>query len=381
MVTRNIFIKGLDGKDGNNGLDGYPILKNPALKINPDLCVVSPESVNSSIAGDLVMWNAPVFLFTNGIVEQAGNEYPDNTLGTAKYINSTYSAPQYSIEFFLNATEFEIYFKGNYGTFRVFVDDFFVCENLTQKKDGNLYYQNIKINGAKSVKKIRIESALQFCFGGIKIKANDSIESPSLNRQKKALFFTDSFGEPSGITGGWNSFCHVTGRILGLNSIASGSGGTGYTTGGGVVGRLKFNDRINDITKFNPDIVFVCGGVNDFNSTNEFFQECIDIFYTNLKQLLPNAQIVIVSNWRFKGSLVPKWDDISYRLERKANEIGALFIDTRNWITGDGNIANPNDSGNADIFIQEDGVHPTEQGQIFLGEMLAKSYVSKRLSI
>ncbi|GIQ63708.1 hypothetical protein PACILC2_22760 [Paenibacillus cisolokensis] len=185
-----------------------------------------------------------------------------------------------------------------------------------------------------------------------------------------------------------HSYSAVASQLLGWDGWNSGVGGTGYVNNG-PAGRVKFQDRIqHDVLQYQPDVVVIAGGINDEGSPVEQTQAAADLLYSTIRSSLPNTELIVISNFSPVGGVSQIRGQIRDALRETARKYGAPFIDTLggasydwsgnqvsapsgSWITGSGNVGNPQASGNASVFTSADGTHPTPAGHRYYGERVA----------
>lgn len=245
-------------------------------------------------------------------------------------------------------------------------------------------------------------------------------------------FIGDSYSGGSADVPPASTIDRVAARRLGVRSVSSAQGGTGYITDGransasnSVFGSVE---RVGRIVQAAPDGVAIVGGLNDENKDLGQFAAAVKKILADLRAGLPDAPIVVVGpqpsggartvggtfadlvkatadavascgvdgvafvDWaglaggRAKdfhaGQTYWRGDTVAYR--------GAIYrVEAAFWagsspaeafpnvrqvsavFTGTGKAGAPAEDGNRDLYISADGTHPTNQGSEALGDALA----------
>jgi lysophospholipase L1-like esterase len=316
---------------------------------------------------------------------------PDNKMIRNFAVTSTNNFGNVSAEFTFDGSEFEFPLKALAGqNYQVSVDEGQGYQLITTDpqglgvSDGGVYRVDVNF-GSRKLRRIKIEIAGGY-FGGVTIGANDTVFPPARPLGIRALFFGDSFTEGTGATG-ISQYSSFTSKILGWEHWASGSGGTGYLNNG-PTGRVVFRDRVQtDVIAYKPDVVVIEGGTNDTTFDPSTLQTEVDTLLKQIKQGLPNTKIIVLSNWAVQGttaaitntrdaiktaSLANKLPFIDSIAGITYNENGVALNEASGmWITGLGNTASPQATGNATYYTYTDNGHPSVAGHRYLGERLA----------
>ena len=245
-------------------------------------------------------------------------------------------------------------------------------------------------------------------------------------------FIGDSYSGGSADVPAASTIDRVASRRLGVRSVSSAQGGTGYITDGkaNIASNSVFGsaERVGQIVRAAPDAVAVVGGLNDEGKDLGQFGVAVKKILADLRAGLPDAPIVVVGpqpsggartvggtfadlvkatadavdscgvdgvafvDWaglaagRAKdfhaGQTYWRGDVIAYagaiyRVEAafwSGGSPAAAFPDVRQVsavFTGTGKAGAPAGDGNRDLYISADGTHPTNQGSEALGDALA----------
>jgi hypothetical protein len=187
---------------------------------------------------------------------------------------------------------------------------------------------------------------------------NDTIYQ-SAERKPLVGFLTDSYGSFGTIAG--TKTLGLVGRIcqtFGWRPRISIEGGSGYQTNGtGPVANTKFSDRISAFNGLGLDAMVILGSRNDPTAgLAAAATSVVQAFMTDN----PTVPVIMGGPWAPSES----WESGSQGgnfaiIEDVADALGAIYVDTRGIITGDGDItANPGVAGNGSRMVK--GAHPTE---------------------
>lgn len=155
-------------------------------------------------------------------------------------------------------------------------------------------------------------------------------------------------------------------RELGWRFTSNAVGGTGYVNKQG--GKTTFGERVDAVIASDPSIVIVQGGGNDIFFLDELPGEVADTM-ARLKAGLPEAKILVVGPIA-SVTADGRWSEARDVIREAATTVGVdLFVDPigDGWFTGE----------NASL-IGVDGVHPTDEGHLYMAKMLLEPLRSLR---
>lgn len=245
-------------------------------------------------------------------------------------------------------------------------------------------------------------------------------------------FIGDSYSGGSADVPAASTIDRVASRRLGVRSVSSAQGGTGYITDGkaNIASNSVFGsaERVGQIVQAAPDAVVIVGGLNDEGKDLGQFAAAVKKILADLRAGLPDAPIVVVGpqtsggartvggtfadlvkatadavascgvdgvafvDWaglaggrakEFRaGQTYWRGDTIAYtgaiyRVEAAfwaGSSPAGAFPEVRQVsavFTGTGKAGAPAGDGNRDLYISADGTHPTNQGSEALGDALA----------
>jgi lysophospholipase L1-like esterase len=176
-----------------------------------------------------------------------------------------------------------------------------------------------------------------------------------------AVFIGDSYTQGSG------KWPDAVSKAQGWEEVNLGRGGTGFTVrhtgdaaqnGCGMDECPSFAEMVDAAAKRHPDIVVVAGGRNDGGA--DIADQVHDTF-TGLRQRLPDAQIIAIQ---------PMWDASHYPeflveygkvIKKEVQAVDGEYLKIGSPLEGRPNL------------VQDDGVHPTDDGQKLLAAAVNES--------
>lgn len=156
-----------------------------------------------------------------------------------------------------------------------------------------------------------------------------------------------------------------------------GVSGTGFikTAGGFGSPNNNYNDRAPGIISSAPDILVVSNAfANDsYNGSSvSAITTAANNFCTTIRNALPNCKIVLMEGIRapLYGDFTANYAAITSNLQSLRNDL--YFINTGTWIDMAGYTpGHTTGTGNSDVYIGNDGVHPTIEGHAYLRSRIA----------
>ena len=212
---------------------------------------------------------------------------------------------------------------------------------------------------------------------------------PKPLKELKMLVVGDSFVEPSVMNTPSGSLPNRNAGmyqgmapLLGLQDILiDGRGGSGYLRNNGTAGYENYRTRLPALqANYKPDVIVVHGG-----GANDIFQgftvaqivaQATSMF-TEARAAQPNAKLVFVEgSTAVAFNYTAQYIAIRDQLKAALADVGIYYVSTSDngltWIEGAGNTNAVNADGkNANIYIGNDGVHPTVAGHAYFRNRLA----------
>lgn len=328
------------------------------------------------------------FTFSGAGGFQIGTVSPDTNyaLPTSKYPN-TYASGQgtWSVEFGTDAQTFQVRFKHISAStqYRLSIDGRKVTDLMQSAGgitpgSGHLITFNL---GSAAPRRIRFDFAT-FPFGGVYIPPTARIWGVPL-KGRRAAVLGDSISDGSAQNAGaaCGTWVDRYARLMGYSDMwRQGRGGTGYITPGSFA---TFINRVaGDVAPWDFGELIIWGGYNDSAGEQAAIRAAADLLYQSIQVALPRCEIIVMGCWAPTGSPGSGQAATNVTLRAAALNAGLSFIDTQSgevlnglgtviasqasWITGTGNTSAPTGTGNADLYIGPDGVHPNDAGHVYL---------------
>jgi lysophospholipase L1-like esterase len=326
---------------------------------------------------------------------QIGSGTPDSTyvLPTSRYPNTrgTLSSSQsvYSVEFGTDATTLQLRF--NYqtaGMYRLSIDGRRMTDLMQAvggTTAGSTHLMTINLGTAKP-RVIRFDF-YTVPFGGIYLPPGATMWSTSA-RSSRFMSFGDSLSDGSSMNtgGGAGTWAHKTGLLLGHDDYWNESrGGTGYITAGSFA---TLATRLNtDVIANAPTKLVVWAGYNDSGGSQPAIASAAASLYAAIQAGLPDCEVYVIGCWSPTGSPGASLTNTDATLRTAAaaagfpfispitgslyDASGALVVTQGAWITGTGRVGATTGSGNADVYIGTDAIHPTDAGHSYLARRIA----------
>lgn len=200
-------------------------------------------------------------------------------------------------------------------------------------------------------------------------QSDDSTSAPvasSSDRVLRIYVVGDSYTGGSDMGGNgfanWTKIAQLDLRERGIRATfkVDAVGGTGYVNG--AVDGDSFPDRIAETAPSAADIVLVFGSRNDMNWPSEQIDSAVDSLVATARVRSPNATIVLVGPSWVSENLTPEIVRVRDALASAAEADGVEFVDP---------IADEWFFGAQSELIGEDGVHPTDEGHVYMGGKMA----------
>lgn len=143
------------------------------------------------------------------------------------------------------------------------------------------------------------------------------------------------------------TFATALAARLGEAVVNDGVGGSGYIAG------TNFNSRLAAAIAAAHSRVFVIGGQNDNSRSDADFAAAVSAFWTGLRAGLPSAALYGSLGYRHNGATKMA------ALQAAIAAAGGIYIDWLPWVTGTGYVGAENGTGNRDVYVGPDNVHPS----------------------
>jgi lysophospholipase L1-like esterase len=274
-------------------------------------------------------------------------------------------------------------FNAGNSNFRVIVDGQYVTKAATTYAQTGLSYVQLDFGGIRQPRHIRFRSMGGNLFGGVLVGALSTVWAPDESDVIRVAFTGDSYSDRLGYTGSTvlpdAMWCHVVGNLLGWRDVRQVAvGGTGYLNNGGV--RSTIQNQIPRWIGIKPDVVVFAAGYNDSIASPSALTSAALLALQTVRASLPDAAIIVVGPWPGAGgqsaAVLSKEAAILSAVQQFSDPL-TMFVPQENvdtpWISGTGYVGATNGSGNSDLYISSDTIHPSEAGHIHLGRRAASA--------
>lgn len=282
----------------------------------------------------------------------------------------------YKIMFYCDKAKVEAqFYVPSGGSYRIKVDDEYVSPIATSfGVNGATRWLQLDF-GTDKIRRITIETAALIAF--LKTDATGTIW-PAKPRGPRTVAFGDSYtGGATGANGAaYTTWLSAMADSLGWEDIYQNAvGSTGYIET--VSGRP--NNVIEQVNRavaagINPDVVICTAGHNDTQPLANIVSAAVTAFAA-MRNAWPNALIVCGGPWWVGGA-----NAMSGWSARETTLFAAVDADVFvaqatgfgvPWFTGTGRVGNTTGSGNSDVYVYSDTVHPTQSGHDYAGVRFA----------
>ncbi len=324
---------------------------------------------------------------------QIGSGTPDSTyvLPTTRYPNTrgvlSSSQSIYSVEFGTDATAFQLRFNWQTGgSVRISVNGrpmTDLMQSLGGTTLGSTHMLTVTL-GAAQPRTVRLDFSVA-PFGGIYLPPGATMWKPPAP-VGRIMVFGDSIpgGSSMNSGGGAGTWFPRAARALGYaDAWNEALGSTGYITAGSTA-TLGTRAPI-DVIPHAPDVLLIWAGYNDSGGSQPAIASAAASLYsaiTDSQTGLPDCTVYVLGCWSPTGSPGASLTNTDATLRTAAAAAGLAFISPITgsvydgtgalvathgpWITGTGRVGATTGSGNADVYIGTDGVHPTNEGHTYL---------------
>jgi len=276
------------------------------------------------------------------------------------------SVPQMMVaEFLFDGTVFEVILRQFSGTqYRIMVDGEYVTQYPQTLGGTANSYGQVKVTFAdRQVRRIRFEVVTTgSSWFGISHQINDTCLATTAP-DRRLVVCGDSYGGGA-TSSAIGCFPTYLGHALGFRDVVNTSvGGSGWS---GLSAR-----RTTDIINQAPTDLVIALGHND--TAGAALTTAVTDNLTAIRAALPNLRSLFVVGPIFRGGAAASYTTISDNIESGCGSL-ATFVDTIDnpIFTGTGRVGATSGTGNSDLYIASDNVHPTDAGSQWLGYALAE---------
>jgi len=350
----------------------------PVMSSPPTISNSGPGGASPISGAVLIPYNTALVSLLGASSLMLVSQYGSNYYGNG--CNANWTRPNYAVEFDYCGSECALAYRSMNGSpgFWVWINGLTATSgavDITGQSAGS-YYRLVINFGSTAWRRIRIYTSYAD-FGGVEIGPTDTV-IPVPRAYTKIAFYGDSYLEgTTQQTDQIQTIAMMEGALTGAETFRCGQGGTGYTTAGAnsSLGTAAFTDptRLSCLAATNADVVHVLGSFNDGSATTAAFTAAAKATLATIMTTMANAKLYVWGVQTIGNTVLSQNVLNNTAVASVCASLGLPFIDMINggWITGTGTTAAPTGSGNADILVGADGVHPSALGFEHLARRMA----------
>jgi lysophospholipase L1-like esterase len=375
-------------------------------RVNP--VMASPPSISSSASHNAALTNQTVPLAAVSGIEAGGSAFnfyggaiTSDGAGGYKFPSTTVSSSlvQYvwRLETIADSAKMEFEVNCISGTcgLNFIVNGQYVSYTVTQPGISGVAYVTLDFTsaGGRATRDISMEVQNADMIK-MSIGATETISKPQGTVRRIAIV-GDSLTASGGMLFNFMGYAQILPDMLGIRDVWNlGVGGTGIIATGG---QLACPARISDLVAANPDVIVLACGRNDTGSTTGAVTAAELAWLQAVRADFPTTPIIVFATW---GNTALATEQAT---ETAMQAAVTQFADPANltWFipmanatagpafTGTGYQGATTGSGNSDVYIYTDGVHPSGQnygpspesgaGHWFLANWLANAIMQQVL--
>ncbi|WP_407122754.1 SGNH/GDSL hydrolase family protein [Bradyrhizobium sp. STM 3561] len=269
----------------------------------------------------------------------------------------------------------KIMVRGAQGTWRVEVNGQFLSKTGNATAAGGGEQQLVlDWSGVRSLRSYRFHPVSGGWFSRVGVDALSRVSRPRKERVR-AVFAGDSYTSGTGATYGDSDWASIAAYLLGIDDPwHSALTGTGFLNPGTT---WTARSHVSDITGASPDLVVIAYGTNDTGLSG--IQAEVLLYLQTIRASLANVPIVVLGPWPKatgpSAAILTVESAVSAAVTQFNDPLCAFVpvsADTvGSWVFGTGFVGATNGSGNSDVYIDTDGIHPSNAGHEFLGRRAA----------
>lgn len=314
-------------------------------------------SWNAGVASSI--YNGKTTSRTDDAFDYTGYDLKDVSSGYRG--NGVQNGTQCIVEFISDASALDFRLSGGNGQYDLYVDGQRVSDQPVQTDtSGSPHIYTVDWQGKSALRHYRL-CAINMGFGGVITAQKFTLMAPLGRRRPLAWQMGDSYTVGIGATqASYNDF-RVMCDALGIDGIADGISGAGWTSiQEGRVPAERVRLKLGSINR-QPQYVFLSLGYNDAASGRiEVVKNNFTESVTEIRKLCPQAKIIVIGPATPLGHTA-QLDAIRDALMECCETLSLPFIDIRDVVN----------SSNKGLYTGSDAVHPSNEGHVFRGLILA----------
>jgi lysophospholipase L1-like esterase len=285
----------------------------------------------------------------------------------------------YRVEFVADADQLEVATLGNGTVIHIRMDGYVVAR-LKLPLDGSRRLVRLvwRPAGPERRHRILLECSNGTAFGGVRVPRGQRIAPPREPAGPRMIVVGDSWTDGAG-SDGVNDHAYVAGQLLGIRDTwVAGVGGTGYLQDGSQGRHIGARIR-SDIIDHHPDVVIFCYGSDDIRFSPQQIASAASGDWRRVRAALPDARVIVEGPWPAAGAnarAAASDAAIDAALQRAARAAGLPYVSPVQdaWIQGTGYVGHRSGTGNSNVLIGPDGIHPSPSGHLYVGNREAAAW-------
>lgn len=287
--------------------------------------------------------------------------YDPKDVTTSYRGNGVQNGTQACISFDSDAPRIDFRLIGLNSNYDLYVDDQRIATTPVQTdSSGGAYIYTVDWAGDAKIRRYRL-CGINTAFGGLFIPSTYSILKPTGFLKPLVWQMGDSYTLGVGATqASYNDF-HVMCDLLGLEGIADGISGAGWTsTQDERIPEYRVRTKLGAITR-KPDYVFLAMGYNDNAADPTRIEPAFRPAVAAVREIVPDAKIIVIGAATPLGATAGL-DAVRAEIMALSSELGLTYIDMNNVVN----------ANNSSIYTGSDNIHPSNAGHVFRGTMLGR---------
>jgi lysophospholipase L1-like esterase len=354
---------------------------------NPNLnpVMTSPPVITDNAAATGTLTNVySITTTTKGVFNQYGGVPTDDGNGFYQYNSFTFSgafSPFISrIEISADAAMVEFFLLNmGLGIVRFIVNGQYVSKTpLSLGSSARHVRLDFTTVGGRAKRTITVEAQKFVHFNAVSVGATETVTRAS-GKPPRMYVVGDSYTQAAGASIDLNCYAAILPDLLGIKDVWNGGvGGTGFlATSGGT--QLTFRQRLSDLVTAAPDLLLICGGLNDMGATPAALSAEVTAYLSAIRATPALASIPIVLTLNAGNTALatsqPRETAMSSAMAAFGDPM-MFFIPNVNDLngpcfTGTGHVGATTGSGNCDVYIGSDGIHPNDAGHAYMAAWIA----------
>lgn len=356
--------------------------------------MASAPTITVSASADATLTNTVIWSDTDASVFNfyGGTPTDDNSSGYAKFpcvtVQGSYVPNLWGVEFVADAVKVQIKFLSTAITMRFIINGQYVSLTPLTVATGAKYVMlDFTSAGGRQIRAIRIEVG-GGDFHDVSVGPTEGLTRPNGVPMRLAVI-GDSFTSSGNVSFLGNLYEFIMGANLGIRDVWNlGVAGTAFT--GANPGELTYIQRMSDLVAAIPSdpaipfAVAVTGWHNDTGASAPAagLSAAVTAWLTLARSSIPATTPIFfigISQGNLSLSASQLTEAVVQAAVTSFNDPLVYFVPGTNvtagpWMTGTGSTAAPTGSGNCDVYISSDTVHPNDAGHFYLANVATDDF-------